>query len=106
MRANGTGARPRMTPRALLPKELGMKNRVSSPSLKANRKPGRGQSDSGQIIIEYILLLIIAVTVAAIITRAMIGRGDDGNGWVLDTWAAINTEIGKDKADDIKAGPD
>lgn len=62
------------------------------------------RSQSGQVVVEYVLLLIVSVTLAFLITRTMVGSDVSNPGFVLKTWRAIITQIGKDKADDIK-GP-
>ena len=57
---------------------------------------------SGQIVVEYILLLAVAVVVAALITKTMISRDQDNPGFVLTAWRDVITTIGEDKPDDIK----
>lgn len=59
------------------------------------------QSDSGQIVVEYILLLVTAVAVAVFITNLMVGRGDD-EGFLITKWKAIVSVIAADQADDFK----
>ncbi len=72
--------------------------------LRSSRKSSRihqiGQS--GQIIVEYVLLLAIAVIVAALITRTMISPDPNSPGFILKTWDEIVKAIGSDKADDIQ----
>jgi hypothetical protein len=63
-------------------------------SLKAS---GRGRR--GQVVLEYILLLIISVTMAFIITRMMVGRDEGNSGFVIVTWQNLLTEIGQDRPD-------
>ena len=69
---------------------------------KGIRPPLARQSESGQIIIEYVLLLVIAVIVAAMVARIMVKNSGTDPGIVPQAWARILKEIGKDKADDIK----
>jgi hypothetical protein len=71
---------------------------------EASVKHRRRQSQSGQIILEYVLLLMFAVSIAAVITKAMIGRETGNPGFVIKAWDAMLQEIGKDTADDIKRG--
>ena len=56
---------------------------------------------SGQIVIEYVLLLVIAVALATLIVGQMVGRGDDANdsGFMLRVWQSINRTIGDDYPD-------
>lgn len=61
----------------------------------------RGQSDSGQIVIEYVLLLVIAVSIAALITRTMIAQRPGESGFVITFWQEIINQIGSDKSDDV-----
>ncbi len=56
---------------------------------------------SGQIVVEYILLLLVAVALAALITKTMVGTNKDNPGFVLTAWKSIIVLIGADKADDI-----
>ncbi|MEK7355745.1 MAG: hypothetical protein AAB250_04820 [Bdellovibrionota bacterium] len=52
-------------------------------------------------MVEYVLLLAVAVMMAAIITRMMISPDPGSPGFVLKTWNEIVTSIGADHADDI-----
>lgn len=58
-------------------------------------------NQSGQILVEYILLLLIAVSSAMILTKGLVGRrSDDGSGGILITsWHKIITTIGNDLPD-------
>ena len=60
------------------------------------------QSERGQIIVEYVLLLAVAVILAALITKTMISHDPGSPGFVLKAWQGIVTDIGADKADDIQ----
>lgn len=55
----------------------------------------------GQIVVEYLLLLTVAVVVATLITKTMISRDPDNPGFVLSAWQGIIQTIGADKPDDI-----
>jgi hypothetical protein len=52
-------------------------------------------------VVEYVLLLVASVTLALIITRAMVGRNEGNPGFVISAWQAIVDEIGRDHADDV-----
>jgi hypothetical protein len=73
---------------------------LSSP--EARRKKARRQSESGQIIIEYVLLLAIAVGIATLITKTMVSRTKGSEGFVIQAWEAVINQIAADHADDIK----
>ncbi|MCB9025517.1 MAG: hypothetical protein H6625_04300 [Bdellovibrionaceae bacterium] len=51
---------------------------------------------SGQIVVEYILLLIIAVGLALILTRALVSRSPDSPGLLISKWYKIINFIGSD----------
>lgn len=57
--------------------------------------------DSGQIVLEYVLLLIVAVSVATLITSMMVNRNPNSPGFLIRKWSAIITTIGRDPADDL-----
>lgn len=66
------------------------------------RKPqGLRQRNSGQIVVEYVLLLVISVAIALLITTLMVSRNPEEPGFLMAKWQAILTLIGADPADDI-----
>jgi hypothetical protein len=58
----------------------------------------RGQR--GQIVVEYVLLLVTGLTVAIIITSAMVSRSDSSPGFLISKWLAIISLVGQDMADE------
>lgn len=50
-------------------------------------------------MIEYVLLLVVAVTLATVITRMMVGREQGSEGFVIRVWQNLITQIGSDHAD-------
>lgn len=56
----------------------------------------RRRRQSGQIILEYILLLFISVTFATLLTKALVSRNKENAGVVTKTWGAMNQAIGDD----------
>ena len=60
------------------------------------------RSQRGQIVVEYVLLLIIGVTVAIIITSTMVSRNPESPGFLVKKWLDIIQTIGADTADDLK----
>lgn len=64
------------------------------------RQPLRARSgQGGQIIIEYILLLVITAGIAAFLVRALGSRSPDNPGLIIQKWIAVSNEIGKDLPD-------
>lgn len=78
-----------------VPSGLSRLNRLSS-------KYGSRVGERGQVVVEYVLLLVASVTLALIITRLMVGRDPGNPGFVLSAWNSIVEEIGADHADDIR----
>ncbi len=58
-------------------------------------------NQSGQIVVEYMLLLVIGVVVAALITRTMVSRNADTPGFLIVKWHTIIKTVGEDTADDL-----
>ena len=56
----------------------------------------------GQILVEYILLLIVAVGVAALMISSLVSRNPDDPGFLISKWDKILRFIGADPADDVK----
>lgn len=56
----------------------------------------------GQIVVEYVLLLVIGVGVAALITTTMVSRSPDNPGFLVKKWFEIIKFIGEDTSDDLK----
>jgi hypothetical protein len=71
-------------------------------SFEASSKAGRRQSESGQIIVEYVLLLVIAIGLATILTRALVSRTQGDEGIVIRAWEEMLNQIAADHPDDIK----
>lgn len=71
-------------------------NRRLSRSHGASLKKSLLSSSRGQVVIEYILLLVVAATLAALIVRGLANRDPDNPGLVVEKWLAIQQEIGND----------
>lgn len=71
-------------------------NHVSS---QRNGKRELGQSERGQIILEYVLLLAIAISLAILINSLLISRDPDEPGVVLRVWNEVLRQIGADSPD-------
>ena len=73
--------------------------------LQGKRKNLFGQlrSASGQVVVEYVLLLIIAVSIAMLITSLMVSRNPESPGFLIKTWRGMLDTMGSDPADDLKS---
>lgn len=83
------------------PSLSGSNRLLSVDSPKRIFKRRRRQSESGQIVVEYVLILMVAVSIAVIVTRIMVGRSDTEPGFVIQAWSTMLEQIGMDHADDI-----
>lgn len=54
------------------------------------------RKNSGQVVVEYVLLLVIAVAVAALITKELVKRDPENPGILVEKWDAILKTIGED----------
>lgn len=50
-------------------------------------------------MVEYVLLLVIAVGIAAMLVRQLISRSSDDPGVIVAKWQAILSVVGEDKPD-------
>lgn len=57
-------------------------------------------ASSGQIVVEYVLLLSIAVALAILITNLMVSRNPTNPGFLVSKWEQIINLIGSDIPDD------
>lgn len=71
-------------------------------SLNPTSGHGSRLGERGQVVVEYVLLLVASVTLAMLITRLMVGRDPGNPGFVISAWNTIVEEIGADKPDDIR----
>ena len=56
----------------------------------------------GQAVIEYVLLLLIVVTLATVITNMMVSRNSESPGFLIKFWRSVIEVIGSDDAQNIK----
>lgn len=56
----------------------------------------------GQIVIEYVLLLVVGVSIAMLITSQMVSRSEESPGFLIRKWYAMIKVIGEDTPDDLK----
>ncbi len=67
---------------------------LSQSRLKSNRRGERGQ-----IAIEYVLILVVAVTIAVTLTKGLVNRDPQDPGLIIQSWVNILSTVGKDLAD-------
>ena len=68
----------------------------------SNLLPEVMKSRSGQIVVEYLLLLVVATVIALLISSQMVSRNSQAPGFLIQQWNMIITTIGADYADDIE----
>ena len=61
--------------------------------------PTSVKNNSGQIVVEYILLLIVGVMIASLITTVFVSRNAENPGILTTKWRQIIEVIAKDKID-------
>ncbi len=54
------------------------------------------EGQSGQIIIEYVLLLVIVIALSAFIWRGMTSRDLDNPGFLMSQWDKVLKQIAND----------
>lgn len=59
----------------------------------------RQKTQSGQVVVEYTLLLVVGVMVAFIITTSLVSRDENSPGILINKWLSIIRVIGADAAD-------
>lgn len=59
-------------------------------------------NQKGQIVVEYVLLLLVAVSVSAILVSNLVSRNPDDPGILVAKWHAILNTIGEDLPDKKK----
>lgn len=59
----------------------------------------RIKNNRGQVIIEYVLLLIIVVSIAAIIISGVVSRDESEPGFLIKAWNELVITIGNDCVD-------
>ena len=53
----------------------------------------------GQVLVEYLLLLVIAVGIVTILTRQLVSRSEDNPGMIIKAWDGILKSISNDIPD-------
>lgn len=77
---------------------------VVIPYVFSKFKKWKGQSQlaqSGQVVVEYVLLLVVGVSIAILITTLMVNRSPDNPGFLVKKWRQIVETIAQDKTEDL-----
>ena len=55
----------------------------------------------GQVVVEYLLIMVFMVAIAATLTKTLVGRGDNesSQGFIIKSWSSIIQVIGNDLPD-------
>ena len=68
------------------------------------RESSRKLNQRGQVVVEYILLLVVVVmiytTILNLMTKRDPGGDPDQSGFLIKAWSTMLTTIGQDYADD------
>ncbi|MFN3453383.1 MAG: hypothetical protein ACK41T_00385 [Pseudobdellovibrio sp.] len=58
-------------------------------------------NSKGQVLIEYILMMVFVVTIAAVLTKSLVGRTSDvaNQGMIIKSWNRMIKAIGNDLPD-------
>jgi hypothetical protein len=57
---------------------------------------GARRSQSGQVIIEYVLLLVVALGLASIVMKTVVSRDPSSPGFLMKKWQSLLEEVGED----------
>ena len=62
------------------------------------------KNKKGQVLIEYLLLMVIAIGCVTLLTKALVNREDSSPGMIIKAWDGIIKIIGEDIPDCPAAG--
>lgn len=57
------------------------------------------KKNSGQVLVEYLLLMVITIGISTVLTKKLISRSNSDTGIIVDAWDRILTQIGRDVPD-------
>lgn len=60
---------------------------------------GNRSSQRGQIVFEFVLLLVISITIATMVSKRLVNRDPEEPGFLITAWARISQTIGSDIID-------
>ena len=56
---------------------------------------------AGQIVVEYVLMLLVAISIAALMINLIVSRSADDPGFLIKSWNGIIETISKDPTDEV-----
>ena len=69
---------------------------------KLSGSRGLRQAEAGQAVVEYILMLVIATAIAALVVRTLVRQSSDDPGVVISKWNDLVSTISSDATDEAK----
>ncbi len=65
---------------------------------KHSQQTGHLSNKKGQIVVEYVLILLVTVVLGAVIVKMMVDRSGDGDeiGFIIDYWNRLINVIASD----------
>lgn len=73
---------------------------VGDSSGQSPRQPSH-RSQAGQIVVEYVLMLLVAISIAVLIINLIVSRSEDDPGFLIKAWDGIIRTISDDKTDEV-----
>ena len=55
----------------------------------------------GQMVVEYVLLLIVSIFVATLLVNLMVSRSADSPGFIIQKWKQLIEFVAEDTPDDV-----
>ncbi len=80
-------------------------NHENSSLIKSTERPKKRQRGRGQVVVEYVFLLIFAVAIAGMAIKGCVKRSEDEPGSMIAFWDGILRTIAKDLADEPEQNP-
>ncbi len=63
------------------------------------RGQGKRSSQRGQIVFEFVLLLVLSITIATMVSKRLVNRSPDEPGFLISAWSRISQTVGNDIVD-------
>ena len=68
---------------------------------KNSQKKSSQSNQKGQIVVEYVLLLVLSIGIALLVVSYIVSRDPSSPGFLISKWYEILSFIASDLADDI-----
>lgn len=56
---------------------------------------------AGQIVVEYVLMLLVAISIAVLLINFIVSREEGNEGFLIKAWGGIITTISSDPTDEV-----